>query len=132
MSTDHVLILHQAGLRLSVSEGDWTAGWNGSAITATLLPSGSLPATRTFTFSVRAVVVMKLLASVPALLVATTDRKVLVWDLASGSCVRMLTFKSAITDIRSNGTVAGIVLEDLSLHFFKKTQLTVTRIEDVR
>jgi hypothetical protein len=120
-------------MRISVSEGDWTAAWNGTAVTV------HGPDRSPLTFSLRSVTVLKLAAgntTTPLLLVATTDRKLLVWDVSAGGggrCVRLLAFKAAITDIRANGTVAAIVLEDLSLHFYKLGQLTaVDKIDDAR
>jgi hypothetical protein len=124
----------QDGMRISVSEGDWTAAWNGTAVTVQG-PDHRSP----LTFSLRSVTVMKLAVgnttTPPLLLVATTDRKLLVWDVSAGGgrCVRLLAFKAAVTDIRANGTVAAIVLEDLSLHFYKLCQLTaVDKIDDAR
>ena len=119
-------------MRLSVSEGDWTAGWNGTAITVSRPAAIGGQPERSLTFSLRSVAVMKLVVSTSALLVATTDRKVLIWDLLKGTCVRLLAFKAAVTDIRTNGTVAGLVLEDLSLHFFKLGQLTAPTITDAK
>ncbi len=122
-------------MRISVSEGDWTATWNGTAVTV------HGPDRSPLTFSLRSVTVLKLATAAttttpPLLLVATTDRKLLVWDVSAGGggrCVRLLAFKAAVTDIRANGTVAAIVLEDLSLHFYKLGQLTaVDKIEDAR
>ncbi len=121
-------------MRISVSEGDWTAAWNGTAVTV------HGPDRSPLTFSLRSVTVMKLATTAtttpPLLLVATTDRKLLVWDVSAaggGRCVRLLAFKAAVTDIRANGTVAALVLEDLSLHFYKLSQLTaVDKIDDAR
>ena len=119
-------------MRLSVSEDDWTAGWNGTAITAVTTRQPD----RLLTFPLRAVAAMKLAVTQQALLVATTDRRLLVLDLAApgGRCVRVLTSpnKMAVTDIRSNGTVAGLVMADLSLQFLKLSQLTDTSIPDER
>jgi hypothetical protein len=122
-------------MRISVSEGDWTAAWNGTAVTVHGPDHRS-----SLTFSLRSVTVLKLTTTAtttpPLLLVATTDRKLLVWDVSAGGggrCVRLLAFKAAVTDIRANGTVAAIVLEDLSLHFYKLGQLTaVDKIDDAR
>jgi hypothetical protein len=122
----------QDGMRISVSEGDWTAAWNGTAVTV------HGPDRSPLTFSLRSVTVLKLAVSnttPPLLLVATTDRKLLVWDVSAGGgrCVRLLAFKAAVTDIRANGTVAAIVLEDLSLHFYKLGQLIAAdKIDDAR
>lgn len=128
-----ILPPEKEGARLSVSEGDWTAAWNGTTITVTRGQS----ADRNLTFSLRSVVVMKLVVTSVSqaamiLLVATTDRKLLVWDLAAGRCARLLAFKATITDIRTNETVAGLVLEDLSLHFFRLAEMGDLRIPDSR
>ena len=111
-------------MRLSVSEDDWSAGWNGTAITV------ARPPDRLLTFPVRSVAALKLAVAQQVLLAATTDRKLLVLDLAApgGRCIRVLTSKTAVTDIRTNGTVVGLVMADLSLRFLKLNQLTDTRI----
>jgi hypothetical protein len=109
-----------------VSEDDWSATWSGTAITVTT------PNQTPLIFNVRAVAALKLVVSEQTLLVATIDRKVLVLDLAflGGRCVRMLTFKTAVTDMRSNGTVVALVMEDLNVKFYKLSQLTNIRIQD--
>jgi hypothetical protein len=111
---------------MTVSENDWSATWNGTAVTI------SRPDQTLITFNVRAVAALKLAVSEQALLVATNDRKVLVLDLAfpGGRCVRMLTFKTAVTDMRSNEAVVALVMEDLNVKFYKLNQLTDIRIQD--